>query len=551
MKGKLFAISTFTLVGLYALLSVIVLGVCLFTGIDMMIGLGISIAILIIQFLISPWLTDLTMKWFYKAEPNDELPKYLDDFVNSICTKYNMKKPRFYMIDDGAPNAFTYGRTKNDARVVLTRGIFELLEEEEVKTVVGHELGHVVHYDMLFMTVAQLVPLILYFVYQVLIDSNNNSSSNSKDNGYGQLIGVAAYILYIISQYIILWLSRTREYYADEFSVEETKNPNALAQALVKIGFGLSVNYDEKEENDEKSDEKDKKDKKQKKTRSTRDIGALGIFDSKTSKSLIVSSNNNVSDKDGIKNAMKWEMWNPWAFIYQLRSTHPLISKRLLAISNMSKNYNQEPYIVFDLQKPESYMDDFFIELLIKYLPLITFIVGCVVCGYFFAIEQDQLGILSIGIAGILFVVFLFLGFFRSHKGNYKASTVRDLLGEVKVSGVTSVACELEGTVIGKGDPGCIFSEDFTLKDDTGIIFLDYNQPMWILNKIFALFRSHKYVDKTIKVKGWYRRSPVPYVEIYEWEVDGTKKKVFTYALTIAFYIVLLLLFIGVTFIAL
>ena len=64
MKGKLLAISTFTLVGLYALLSVIVLGVCLFTETNMLIGLGISIFILIIQFLIAPWLTDLTMKWF-------------------------------------------------------------------------------------------------------------------------------------------------------------------------------------------------------------------------------------------------------------------------------------------------------------------------------------------------------------------------------------------------------------------------------------------------------------------------------------------------------
>ena len=161
MKSKLFAISTFTLVGLYALLSIIILGVCLFTGISMIYGLLASIIILIIQFLIAPWLTDLSMKWFYKAKFGAEIPNYLNDFVDGICTKYNMKKPQFAIIDDGAPNAFTYGRTKNDARIVLTRGIFELLDEEEIKAVVGHELGHVVHYDMLFMTVAQLVPLIL------------------------------------------------------------------------------------------------------------------------------------------------------------------------------------------------------------------------------------------------------------------------------------------------------------------------------------------------------------------------------------------------------
>ena len=153
-----------------------------------------------------------------------------------------MKRPRLGFIDDGAPNAFTYGRTKNDARIVITRGILELLTEEEVKAVVGHELGHVVHYDMLFMTAAQLVPLILYFIYQVCLENDNSSRDN--DNNPKALIGLIAYILYIITQYIVLWLSRTREYSADAFSVEETKNPNSLAQALVKIGFGLSVAND-------------------------------------------------------------------------------------------------------------------------------------------------------------------------------------------------------------------------------------------------------------------------------------------------------------------
>ena len=239
MKGSLFAISTFTLVGLYALLSVVVLGICLVSGADMSIALGISIIVLILQFLIAPWITDLMMRWFYKAKFGAEIPDYLDDFINSIVGKYNMKKPSIAIIDDGAPNAFTYGRTKNDARVVLTRGIFELLNEEEVKAVVGHELGHVVHYDMLFMTVAQVVPLMLFFIYSALSGRDNNSSNNS--SGYGEIIAIIAYILYIISQYIILWLSRTREYYADEFSVQETKNPNALSFPALKSAIDCGL----------------------------------------------------------------------------------------------------------------------------------------------------------------------------------------------------------------------------------------------------------------------------------------------------------------------
>ena len=239
MKKNLLGISMLTLVGLYVLLSAIIIGLFIVFELPVHQGILISIVTIIIQFLISPFLTDLSMKWFYHAKFDAELPDYLNKFIQEECTKYNMKYPRIGYIDDGSPNAFTYGHTKNDARVILTRGIFDLLTEEEVLTVVGHELGHVTHFDMLFMTAAALVPLVLYYIYEIC--SSGNSDNDSKAGQAKAIISLVAYLLYIVSQYIVLWLSRTREYYADEFSLEETKNPNSLASALVKIGFGLST----------------------------------------------------------------------------------------------------------------------------------------------------------------------------------------------------------------------------------------------------------------------------------------------------------------------
>jgi len=125
---------------------------------------------------------------------------------------------------------------------------------------------------------------------------------------------------------------------------------------------------------------------------------------------------------------------------------------------------------------------------------------------------------------------------------NYKENMNAEFLSEVKVSHITSIPCSLEGTIIGRGNPGCIFNEDFVIKDNTGIIFLDYNQPIHLVNKIFALFKSPEYFDKKVKVKGWYRRSPVPYVELKTIEIDGKVKKVYTYKLTIFLYIMLLLI---------
>ena len=192
-------------------------------------------------------------------------------------------------------------------------------------------------------------------IYLDTLTSNIDDDDNSK----AAAVGYIAYVLYIICQYIILWLSRTREYYADSFSTEKLKNPNILASALVKIGYGLSATSTRVAKH------------------SVAAKNALGIFDSRTSKSLIVTSyNNGEVSKENIKNAMKWEMWNIWAKWYELNSTHPLISRRLLALSNLSKQYGLEPYIEFDLKREESFVDDFIVELIIKYLPLLAVFVS-------------------------------------------------------------------------------------------------------------------------------------------------------------------------------
>lgn len=504
MKKKILGVSLITVSCLYGLLLALVFLICLFLNVEMTFVLLLSIILLVIQFLVAPFFTDLSMKWFYKANFEHKIPDYLDKFIKDICSANDMKYPRIGYIDDGAPNAFTYGRTKNDARIVLTRGIFDLLSEEEVKAVVAHEIGHAVHYDMMFMTVVQLVPLVLYYVFEVCTSSD---SSSDNDNGALGVIGIIAYVLYVISQYIILWLSRVREYYADSFSVDSTRNPNALAEALVKIGYGLSASSDKKGR------------------MSASKSNALGIFDSKTSKSLIVTSyDDGFVSKDNIKNAMKWEKWNLWAKWYELNSTHPLISKRLIAISERANEFGQIPYIKFDLIKSESYLDDFIGELFIKFMPTIVIIIGIVLL-IIAGVTENAMIANMICFIPFLFFFTIYFSYQYSHKNrDFKLTNVSNLLSEVKVSGVTTIPCTLEGNIIGKGDPGCIFNEDFILRDDSGIIFLDYRRVIGFMNWFDGLFRNQKLIEKKIKVTGWYKRSPVPYIEILTMEVEGEGK---------------------------
>ena len=525
MKRNLVGVSMFTVVTLYVFLSFVMIILALILDFPIYIAAGINIVIIILQFLIAPFFTDLLYRIFYKAKFDHEIPEYLSNFIKEVCENNKMKYPRIGYIDDGTPNACCYGRGKNSARIIVTRGIFDLLDEEEVKSVVGHEMGHAVHYDMLFMTAVALIPQLFYMIYSIFTDSD--SSSNSKNGSYTALIALIAYVLYIITRYIMLWLSRVREYYADEFSLQQTKNPNAMATALVKVGFGLVAKSDKKH--------------------SASTFGARGLFDSKTSKELVVTTNNQ-SSKESVKNAMKWDMWNVWAKWFEFNSTHPLISKRLLRISEYSRQYNQEPYIEFDLKQPESYVDDFFIELLIAFAPGFIFLIGLIIT-ILFLLVTDNLLLIIPGITGILMTVTLFIKLNRvnPNKG-YSERVISDLIGEVKVSGITSIPCIVKGKLIGKGNPGYVFSEDYTLQDNTGIIMLNYNQPLGIMNLFHAIFKNSQNLEKEAVIKGWYRRSPVPYIEILNMEVEGKTYKVHTYALKKVGLVLLLLLSIGIMF---
>jgi heat shock protein HtpX len=523
--------SGMVLFGMYALLTVFLIVLVELTKIPASFALITGIIVATIHFVLGPFLMDLSLKFLFKMRwvgPAD-LPANLSNFINNVCNDKKIKFPRMGIILDGSPNAFTYGHHPNNARIVITQGLLDLLNEEESEAVVAHEIGHVVHWDMLIMTLAQLVPLILYYIYKTLI--RMRSRGRDKSAPYRLAIAISAYVLYIISEFIVLWFSRIREFFADRFSGEVTGSPNNLASALVKIGYGLA------------GDDTRKIDIKQKDRRDTLSaVGPMGIFDSKTAKILAVSGYtgsikmSGAVDKEKLKDAAKWDLWNPWATYYELQSTHPLISKRLKVLSNQSSVLGREPYIEFNERKPESYWDEFLVDLLIKVLPFIAVILGIVL----FVIRQEVfllwLGLFVFGSAYLIQTLFSYPSY------DFAEMTIKSLLKKVKVSAVRPISCSIKGKIIGRGIPGFIFSEDFVMQDETGIIFLDYQQPLGIFNFLFGLLRAAKYINQDVKIIGWYRRSPVPYIEIKKFTIGDKESTCFVYHVKLIFCITIIIL---------
>jgi heat shock protein HtpX len=519
-------VSSITLFTLYALLTLILITCVTLGFFEAGVALTVGVAIALFQFLLGPWIMDLSLRFFYKIDWQDaqELPEHLRNFIEKVTKQNNMRFPRFGIIPDGSPNAFTYGYSPNNARVVITAGLLDLLEPQEVEAVVAHEIGHAVHWDMLVMTIAYLVPLILYYIYRTLI--RMKSRGRDKSAGARLIIALVSYILYIISEYVVLWFSRIREYFADRFAGEVTENPNGLASALVKIGYGLAGQEKAKGERKEQLEA----------------VKALGIFDAGSARALAISSYSSASsmgseiDKENLKGAMRWDLWNPWAMYYEIHSTHPLIAKRLLALSLQSEAQGKQPYIAFTEKRPESYWDEFLVDILVKALPFLMVIFSLILF-----LRSQNIYFLKGGL--VLFgFAYLFLVVFSYDFKFFPEFNISSLLKKVKVSAVRAVPCILEGTIIGRGVPGLIWSEDFVLQDSTGIIFLDYNQPLGIWNFIFGLLGAGKYIGEKVKITGWYRRSPVPYIEIKTIESKFGQNSCFVFNIKIIFSIVIIAL---------
>ena len=112
MKKSILGVSLITTSCLYGLLAAVVILITLMAGGEVLTAIYGSIIVLIIQFLISPALTDLSMRLFYRVKFDQDVPEFAKKYIEELCKKYDVKMPKLGIIEDGGPNAFTYGRTK-------------------------------------------------------------------------------------------------------------------------------------------------------------------------------------------------------------------------------------------------------------------------------------------------------------------------------------------------------------------------------------------------------------------------------------------------------
>ncbi len=158
----------------------------------------------------------------------------LHRIVAELAQRAGIPKPRVYVIPQAQPNAFATGRNPEHSVVAVTAGLMEILDERELRGVIGHELAHVKNRDILLQTIAAALTTMITYLAQALSFSAFFGSRDDREGSAGGGL-VLALVAPIAATLVQLGISRTRELHADETGADIAGDPEGLARALLKL----------------------------------------------------------------------------------------------------------------------------------------------------------------------------------------------------------------------------------------------------------------------------------------------------------------------------
>ena len=215
------------------------------------IGVVIALVFSGVMAFVSYWKSDSVALAMSRARPADpETYKRLHNVVEGLCIAAGLPKPRLYIIDDDAPNAFATGRNPNHAAIAVTSGLLEKMNRVELEGVIAHELSHIRNYDILVSTLAVTmvgaVALISDIGIRMLWWNGGRSRDDRNDsNPAGVILLVVGVVVLIfaplIAQVMQFAVSRRRESLADLSGVQITRYPPGLISALEKLRSDSTV----------------------------------------------------------------------------------------------------------------------------------------------------------------------------------------------------------------------------------------------------------------------------------------------------------------------
>ena len=508
--------SAFTLALLGSFLFAVIVGLMLFFEVvSLTVAVGAVIVVNLLVWLVSPRINDFMYRYLYDMrwvtlEELRSLSPESARVVERVTDDYGYSTPKFGIIHDRNPNAFTYGSGRWNSRIFMTEGCFEFLDDEEVASVMAHELGHVTNRDFIVMTIANTVVQILYLIAIYSWRFGQRGRNRAATALFG--IAVLSYIFYFVGEYMVLYLSRVREYYADEFAAEYT-DPDAMSTALVKVAYGILVTDEDKEL-----------------VNATKNIGLMNPKTSRDEGLAYHNSGRSVDAESALAQSFLFDLKNPWARLGELRSTHPLTGKRVKRLSKMSVH----PVFDFDEILRRNPIDmrrmyrEFLTDVGALFLPTLV-AVGFPLIYLGAAVAQFvalDIFLFAGGWLAVVGVALLARNFYKYPRGEAEDETVLGLLADPYASPVRGKNVSLDGELIGRGQAGYRLSEDLMFKDETGLMYLRYESWLPVLgNLFFAVSKVPDLVGEKVEIDGWFLRGTSQHVAMLRLRAPGESVK--------------------------
>jgi heat shock protein HtpX len=201
-------------------------------------GLQIALFIAVVMNFISYFFSDKIALRSSGAQPvtREQLPR-LYQVMEGLAGKANIPVPKLYVVPDAAPNAFATGRSPKHASVAVTEGLLQLMNDQELEGVIAHELSHVRNYDILTSSIAATIAGAITYMAQMgkwAMIFGGGRDEDREGGGFSALLMI--FLAPFAALLLQLFLSRTREYSADETGARMVGEPFGLISALQKLG---------------------------------------------------------------------------------------------------------------------------------------------------------------------------------------------------------------------------------------------------------------------------------------------------------------------------
>lgn len=467
---------------------------------------SLLLLVLLILIGVSPWLLDRILTDFYgqRELERDTLKRYSQEAVQILqhhCQRQGWQLPKLAVLPLESPLILTYGNSPRTARIVVSQGLLEQLADDEIATLYASQLGHIIHWDFVVMSLILLITIPIYKVYQSFYQCADRTTVRIW-RWVVSIMASIAYVVWCLLTGTALWLSQLRLYYSDRLAVDITGNPNGLVRALLKIAIGIAGDIQKQEHTSWQLE-------------SLNIVAPVGY-----QQSICLGS---IAHNTTFESFLMWDYLNPYRWWFVINNTHPLIGDRLQRLLSIARYWHLETELNLENQQPLRVKgQSFFIQI----APFLGISIGGVFATLIWLIWQTAYALKFLNLKWIYgdwsFMTGCFLiGFsigilvrINSFFPDIKLSTTQtddrlpNLLSNPAALPSDSTSVSVVGKLLGRRSTSYCLGQDFILQSSTASVKLHY---IWWLGK---QINPQDLIGRQITVTGWLRRGATPWIDV-------------------------------------